>query len=45
MQGKRQIFLGGSYTYYNFKYDSFVFQDRTGTTYDFSGKKLYYLIM
>jgi len=37
------IYLGGSYTYYNFKYDSFVFQDRGGTTYDFSGKKLYYI--
>ena len=37
------IYLGGSYTYYNFKYDSFVFQDRGGNTYDFSGKKLYYI--
>ncbi|WP_293446363.1 TonB-dependent receptor [Persephonella sp.] len=37
------IYLGGSYTYYNFKYDSFVFQDRRGNTYDFSGKKLYYI--
>ncbi|WP_029521838.1 TonB-dependent receptor [Persephonella sp. KM09-Lau-8] len=37
------VFFGGSYTYYNFKYDSFVFKDRNGNTYDFSGNKLYYI--
>ncbi|WP_457641591.1 TonB-dependent receptor family protein [Persephonella sp.] len=37
------IFLGGSYTYYNFEYKDFVFTDREGNEYNFSGNKLYYI--
>ncbi|WP_029520688.1 TonB-dependent receptor [Persephonella sp. IF05-L8] len=38
-----RVFLGGSYTYYDFKYDTFIFQDRNGNIYNFSGKRLYYI--
>jgi iron complex outermembrane receptor protein len=38
-----KVFLGASYTYYDFKYKDFVFQDRDGNIYNFSDKKMRYI--
>ncbi len=37
------IYFGGSYTYYNFKYKTFVYTDSDQNTYDYSGNKMHYI--
>ncbi|WP_457643151.1 TonB-dependent receptor [Persephonella sp.] len=39
----RGVYVGGSYTYYNFKYKSFVYQDDEGNIIDYSGNKMHYI--
>ncbi|WP_457621158.1 TonB-dependent receptor [Persephonella sp.] len=39
----RGVFIGGSYTYYDFKYDTFVYTDDDGVVHDYSGNKMHYI--
>ena len=37
------VFIGGSFTYYDFKYKSFVYVDDDGNVINYSGKKMHYI--